>query len=274
MLDHEIDKSSVQGMRDNGFAVFNLRAGIEKLGLTADLERIFANYENLSIDPYDENKNRFRQYGRAVYMPWSGAIDWIPGVEMQDFGTRQRYFQGPYNPEHFNKTRHFAAIPMELCRNPAMDYLVRSALSYVHFDVVNKSRPAIIGVHFISQRVTSEDPEAIVSPNCMHQDGEMYDFVILMDRTNAEGGRNCVGTTKLVGSSIDTLDQSEVLAEFTLTSPLEGFGVEDVKVSHGVEPIRLVAGAKEGFRNTLLIDVTPLTEDLRALPAINNNMSA
>ena len=103
-----------------------------------------------------------------------------------------------------------------------------------------------------------------MSPNCMHQDGEMFDFVVLVGRKNVGGGANYIGEASLANQPIALIPDDKMLECFTLEQPFEGFCVEDVRVSHGVTPVHLLDGAESGYRRTMLLDVTPLAEDLRA----------
>lgn len=246
-----------------GYLRFHLNALVKESALPEQIDALLRAYDNLPVDPYDGLASRYRRYGRAVYFPWNSTFSWIPGLSRDNGGVEQAYCQGPYNPEHVGQTRFFPAIETSLLSNPALMCIIKTILGTTYFDEINRRRPSLVGVHMISQKVSLEQPVANVSPNCMHQDGEMFDFVVLIGRQNVDGGENAIGSVQVANRALDTLAPDDVLARFTLSDEFEGFGVEDVKVSHGVEPICLSKGAESGYRNTLLVDVTPLAEDLR-----------
>ncbi len=248
----------------NGYTRFSISEQINENTSPEDIEQFLSVFTDMPLDPYDKTASRYRFYGRAVYFPWDSSLHWIPPTKDAHGQSICHYFQGPYNPEHVDELRHFSAIPEYIVHNPVVTEIVDYVTSLTYFNDFDRCRPCLVGIHFISQQVDQTHPEAVVSPNCMHQDGEMFDFVVLVGRENVGGGKNYIGDASHANESIASIPAAKLLESFTLEQPFEGFCVEDVRVSHGVTPVHLLEGAKSGYRRTMLLDVTPLTEDLRA----------
>lgn len=58
------------------------------------------------------------------------------------------------------------------------------------------------------------------------------------------------------GMPATSLAPSQVIDRFVLLNPLQGWVVDDRRVSHYVSPVEVVTGAIEGHRTVLLIDFT------------------
>jgi hypothetical protein len=79
------------------------------------------------------------------------------------------------------------------------------------------------------------------------------------------GGENVIGTLAAANRHPAEVSESEILARFTLEKPWEGYVVDDCRVSHFVDVVRLVdASAGCGWRTVLLIDFTPAIPDIEA----------
>ena len=253
-----------KNMIDRGYTRFSITERVARNIAPHDIARFLSVFADMPLDPYDKTESRYRLYRRAVYFPWDSSLHWIPPAKDAQGAPICHYFQGPYNPEHVGEVRHFSAIPDHMVHNPVVSEVVNHVTSLTYFSDFDRSRPCLVGLHLISQQVNHVHPEAIVSPNCMHQDGEMFDFVILVARENVGGGVNYIGDPSLANRSIASLTADNIVERFTLVQPFEGFCVEDERVSHGVTPVHLLDGAMSGFRRTMLMDVTPLAEDLRS----------
>ncbi len=169
-------------------------------------------------------------------------------------------FQGDHNPEHKGSTRYFASLPDHIKNNVALQALITNATARAEWSNYERRRPVVVGVHLVSQRVTNERPVSVVTPKAVHQDGETYGYVHLMERQNVEAGWNVVTKNEALGLDPAAVPQDMALQRFCLNEPLEGFGLRDADVGHGVEPITLTPGCTSGFRNTVLIDLTPMRE--------------
>ena len=249
----------IQRWKD-GFRRFNLHGTIVELGTADDLNELIVEYGILPPDRYDALGTRFRRYARALYFPWSKEFRWLPEPANEHGEALSPYYQDGHNPEHVGKYRYFPTISDKVRSNPALQLTIFSALSQTVWEAEDARYPVSVGVHMIAQRVTEERPVATVSPNCMHQDGEVFDYVILIARHGVTGGKSCIAPVSTVGRMVDAMDLEPGTCQFTLQHPLEGFGVRDEFIAHGVSEVRLAPGFSEGYRYTLLVDTAPMRE--------------
>ena len=246
---------------DAGYQKFSLMDRINDLNLADDFEAIRAEYKRLTPDEYDPMGRRSRSYARGAFYPWKNSFEWFPDEETED-GLKALYFQGEHNPEHVDAWRTFSAMSPALKQNSVLSEIVQNAAMRATFDDANFVRPIGVGVHFIRQYVDQVNPVATVSPNVMHQDGELFDYVYLIERDGVDGGMNYVAEVSAKGSEPDDIPEELVIKSFTLKEPLEGFGIWDERVCHGVAPITLAPGRESGYRHTILVDLTPMYERL------------
>lgn len=259
LLDTDTRNGAFQRWQD-GFRRFSLYDTIVEIGAIDDLNELIAEYCVLPPDYYDPLNTRFRRYARALYLPWSKEFQWLPETADDHGESLSPYFQADHNPEHVGKYRYFPTISDRIRSNQALQLTIFSALSQTVWEAEDARYPVAVGIHMIAQCVNEAMPIAAVSPNCMHQDGEVFDYVILMERQGVTGGKSCIGPVSTVGQPVDAIDNEPGTYQFTLQHPLEGFGVRDEMVAHGVSEVRLAPGASEGHRYTLLVDTTPMRE--------------
>lgn len=250
---------TVSAWRD-GYVRFDLNPMIEVLSAGQVFKKLKASFSDLPIDPYNTEAGRHRRLGRGLYCPWKSSFEWLPDEISETGKAVTAFFQGRHNCEHEGKTRYFASIPECIKNNAALQAIIMNATSRAEWSDYEYRRPVVVGVHFVSQRVTTKRPVATVTPRAMHQDGETYGYVHLVERQNVEGGWSVVAKNEAVGLDPAAVPQEMALQRFCLDEPLEGFGLRDADVSHGVEPISLRPGCNSGFRNTILIDLTPMRE--------------
>ncbi|WP_162901578.1 2OG-Fe dioxygenase family protein [Breoghania sp. L-A4] len=141
-----------------------------------------------------------------------------------------------------------------------MRAIILNATSRAEWPAAEYNRPVAVGVHLVSQKVCTEKPVAAVTPRVMHQDGETYGYVHLVERHNVDAGWNVVASNDAIGLDPASVPREMTLQRFCLERPLQGFGLRDADVSHGVEPVSLSEGCTSGYRNTILIDLTPMRE--------------
>ena len=89
------------------------------------------------------------------------------------------------------------------------------------------------------------------SPEGIHQDGEEYFGVLLINRYNISGGK----------SIIYDLNEN-ILNEFELVKPGDSYIVSDKLVKHSVTPIEVIDASDIGFRDVLIINYRVYTDDL------------
>ncbi|TWC76337.1 hypothetical protein FB593_12310 [Rhizobium sp. SJZ105] len=250
------------GIWSAGYRRFSLNETVKQLGIERALDSLIDAYRQMPLDPYDKAGTRYRRYGRGIYTPWTKTISWIQEIADADGRPKAPYYQASHNPEHVGQYRYFHAIPDEVLRNPVLQLCAWSAVTQTEWFNEDARYPISVGIHMVAQIVSTERPRADVSPAVMHQDGEAFDFVILVARENIEGGESFIGKVEDSGKRPEELGP-EATERFTLSEPLAGFGVKDEAVSHGVSPVLLAPGNQTGFRYTLLVDTTPMREALR-----------
>lgn len=243
-----------------GYVRFNLKPMIEILGEADALERLQRAYRDMPVDPYNRDAGRHRRLGRGLYFPWKSTFEWMPDEISETGEAVTAFYQGNHNPEHKGSIRYFASIAEDTRNNAALLAMITNATIRAEWSDYERRRPVVVGVHMVSQRVTEEQPVSVVTPKAVHQDGETYGYVHLVERQNVEAGWNVVTDNEAIGLDPAAVPQDMTLQRFCLNEPLEGFGLRDAEVAHGVEPITLSPGCSSGFRNTVLIDLTPMRE--------------
>ena len=159
----------------------------------------------------------------------------------------------------------FATLTEVLLANP----FLREVVGYLFELLPLAERPGSqiwqVGLHLISLTATPSTP-AYSSPDCLHRDGEPVTAAILLQRdSGVVGGANWIAKPSCVDRHPDELPPEDVIANFTLEQPLEGYIVIDQLVSHYVEPITTTPGCQRGTRKVLLVDYTPLVAVLDAV---------
>jgi len=111
----------------------------------------------------------------------------------------------------------------------------------------------IVGVHIIEFFVR-RGCCVVSSPRNVHCDGEPFTWAFLIARSDVVGGENLIATVDSCGKNPGELQSEDILARFTLESPLDGWVVDDLRVSHYVSPVTTAPDAAFGRRTMLLID--------------------
>ncbi|MCC9306057.1 YbdK family carboxylate-amine ligase [Kitasatospora sp. RB6PN24] len=239
--------------------------GIDTVTLAEDFARLADAYRDLPPDPYARGTNRLRRYSHAVYLPWTGALSYIPGAPDDEFGSVTEYWQDEHNPEYPRVRRRLPDIPPSLHDNRMLDALIRADLDHALWLEDLHRVPVYIGVHLIALGVRSQHQVAVSSPNCLHQDGgspATFTFAHLIGRQNITGGENVIATPESAGRQPDALPADAIHASFVLTDPLDGYGVHDRRVSHYVGPVRLGDDGEDGRRDILIVGIAPYTPGL------------
>ena len=90
---------------ESGYQRYNLKPAFQSLNLLSYWEALKTTFGDLPLDPYDKYGTRFRRFGRAIYYPWKGTIEWVPEKTNLDSEDMSPYFQGYHNPEHVGAWR-------------------------------------------------------------------------------------------------------------------------------------------------------------------------
>ena len=239
----------------DGFARFSL----------PDTSRSFFGHLNeacfaLEPDPYGDGQTRFRSYARAMMLPWEDRKEWFPSTIRHESTTPlNEYYQGDFNPEIGDRSRYFPVLDPLISRSTELSDVIAHDFAKTTWSSLDLTNPIQVGVALMRLYTTSETPEAKITPDCLHQDGEHYTFIHLIDRHNVIGGENAIAPVSWVGNRPDKVPRPELLARFTLEHRLDSYGVHDPKVSHHVSGIQMQEGQSEGWRHTLVIDFTPMS---------------
>ncbi|WP_051711403.1 2OG-Fe dioxygenase family protein [Streptomyces sp. NRRL S-350] len=260
--DHPHATSTVtDALRGQGFARY--RAADLDLDVTAhraDLAEIEDVFAALPLDPYAPGTHRFRRYSHAVYLPWTGQLDFIPGAPDPTHGTVTEYWQDDHNPEFPDVRRRLPDLPTTLHANALLLRLIHTDLAHAMWLEDLHRTPVYVGIHLLKLAVDADAETAVSSPDCLHQDGgspATFTFAHFIGSTNMSGGENVIATPESAGRQPGNLPDTAVHARFTLSDPLDGYAVHDHRVSHYVAPVRRGAGPGPGERRILIIGLAP-----------------
>ncbi|SIS45485.1 2OG-Fe dioxygenase family protein [Salimicrobium flavidum] len=243
-------------LRNNGYEYYDLKEKLQYNRMEEDLEEVKQEFEGLPVDAYAKELNRYRKYARAVIIPGTDEVQWLPSIQTEE-GEMYKYFQGSFNPEYTNSARDFPAISAGLRSNRLLNDIVMFDYKQTFWREEDMLLPVHAGIHFVKLEVENEDDIAVSSPNHLHQDGEPFTFAHLIHRQNVEGGLNAIGTPEVAGNVPEEVEDSQLLKKMTLTEPLESYGVFDPMVSHYVAPVTKGEEDMKGQRSMILIDFQP-----------------
>ncbi|UXR78335.1 MULTISPECIES: 2OG-Fe dioxygenase family protein [unclassified Staphylococcus] len=240
-------------MKKFGYSRYDLMKSLKYEGLSYDYNEILEYFNKLPLDNYAPDSNRYRTYSRAIILPGTEEIYWLPTINKEGFDYAA-YFQGKFNPEHPDSYREFHAIDKKIRNNKLLNKIILHDYKETFWNEVDKILPIHVGVHFVKLYVKTADDEAISSPNSFHQDGEPFTFAHLIERKNILGGINAIAVPSAIGNTLENIDQNDLKEVFELQNPLESYGVYDRKVSHYVSPVKKGKDNLSGARSVILID--------------------
>lgn len=251
----------LSSLRQLGYERYDLAAHLGVSASDEGFHRLALEFDNLPADPYAEGAGRFRRFGRGMLLPWSDEFHWLPETAAESSGDAvNRYQQGAHNPEYPGLVRKMPPLTEAVKDSSLLADLIRFDFDRTSWDDEERCWPIHVGVHLIKLSVTGADGRAAATPDMLHQDGEPYTFAHLVYRCNAGGGENVIATPRCAGKSPEEVTEDEVLARFTLSRPLDSYGVKDDLVSHYVAPITAGQGAGPAERAILLVDFTPMAQ--------------
>lgn len=243
----------MNNMKKNGYERFDLMQDLKYEGIENDYKEILESFSNLPEDNYAVGLNRYRRYSRAIILPGTEEVCWLPTIQKND-DEYSAYFQGKFNPDFPDAYREFHSIRPEILNNNLLLKIIKANYKETFWKEEDKILPIHVGVHFVKLHVKSNDEKAVSSPDCLHQDGEPFTFAHLIERKNIIGGINTIGLPKAAGNLPNEVNQDDLIETFELKKPLESYGVFDTAVSHYVSPVMKIAGKDEGLRSVILID--------------------
>lgn len=230
-------------------------------GALGELQEFF---RSLPPDRYEPESNRYRRHARAVYLPWTGTLSWLPDIEDAEHGPVVDYDMQGYNAEFAGVRRRFPAIPPAVRENPIVQRVVRFDLEQTMWMEGFGATPLNVGVGCVLLSVAHTDAEAVSTPNILHQDGGAvsFTFIHLVVRRNVVGAVNVIAPTRCVGLLPSEISPRLIESEFTLEQPLDTFAVHNSRVSHYVSPVRRGPGTGPAERGIVIVAVSPLVKQL------------
>lgn len=244
-------------LRQEGYIKFRLADVITDIDMEAELKEIALEFAHLPVDAYAPDLNRYRRYSRAVILPRTGQVEWLPNTLDASGQPVQEYFQGQYNPEYAGSYRRFPPLSEKVKANQLVERIIQFDFHQTFWDERDVLLPVHVGVHFVKLKVETDGDEAVSSPNCLHQDGEPFTFVHLVKRENVIGGVNVIADPACAGRLPHEIESESVRDAFTLKDSLESYGVCDQIVSHYVSPVKKGSENRDGERSAILIDFQP-----------------
>lgn len=264
-----LQKQTSQEVRDQGYACMSGKALACPTRLQWAWEELKVSYAHLPPDRHSPDGNRFRRYSQLVALPWCAMFELLPPVWDPRVGEAvTEYFQDASdNPTDGGQSRKFAALAPSQQQNPFLAWLIQADLRQLPWATKELHKPLLVGIHQI-KHVAEPGRPAVSSPDCLHQDGEPFTFVHLIERSaNVVGGINTIAPTCYKNRQPSDVPPHDILAQFTLTNFLDSFVVADARVCHHVSAIDVMPAPEDatcsldgnsGWRSVLLIDFTPL----------------
>ncbi|MDQ0300003.1 hypothetical protein J2S78_002450 [Salibacterium salarium] len=243
-------------LKEAGFEYYQLKNEIQYEGIEDDLKKLTNAFDYLPADEYAPDLNRYRRYARAVIMPGTHEIKWLPETKI-DGKNYYEYFQGSFNPEYMGEYRRFPALTKESMQNKLLEEIIRFDFRETFWMREDALMPFHAGIHFVKLLVENEGDVAVSSPNNLHQDGEPFTFAHLIRRNNIKGAMNAISTPEHRGKMPEEVPDSEITTSFYLEDPLESYSVYDPLVTHYVGEVEKGNQAGIGERSAILIDFQP-----------------
>ena len=226
----------VQLLADSGYAFVHastMRAALEASGPLSDWPAVAASWNDLELDQYLAEGQRYRRRRFAVY-----TIDAAGVIERQPH--QPHYQHHDYNRLFGGIERWFAPIEPGVGDSQTM----RTVLRFCD-RLFRRLAPTAGAWHVETHQFRIEarsDALGQPTPEGVHRDGVDFVLVLLVNRDNIVSGT----TTVYAGAG-------EALGSFTLTDPLDAALVDDARVAHGVTPVAPLDPARSGHRDVLVV---------------------
>lgn len=199
---------------------------------------------------------RYRRHSKALLYPQEMELRFL---KPRDGMTT--YNQGAFNAEHPNKIRELHTISEELLSTPALQSLVWYNFEQTQWEGYDLTFPLCIGFSIIKFFISGKADQSRsigATPDALHQDGEVYTFAHLLERTNANGALNVIAPPEAAGNHPAAIDETNIIEQFTLENYFDSYAIFDPKVSHYVSGISRRVDGSDGSRTVLLVDFTPM----------------
>jgi len=203
--------------------------------LTADRQQLWRDWDDLKLDNYLKDGDRFRQrrFGLFYLLPNTGEL--LPLSQTS-------YTQSSeINTYAGDIARKFAPLLEETLTNQFLCELIKFNFRQFPVDKSMMSQPWEIDVHQFRIMAT-QDEQGLPTPEGIHHDGDDFNCIHLIDRKNVLGGVNTVYD-----------NDRNPLSTCTLLKPMDTIMVWDPHVMHGVTPIHPKNQNESALRNVLVI---------------------
>jgi len=210
-----------------------MRAALESIGSLADWDTFAASWNDLAIDPYLAEGQRFRRRRFAVYAADAGG-----SVDRQ---VHQPHVQAPeYNQLFGGIERWFEPVTLEIGSGDTLRTVMRYCC-HVFGELAPAVRRWRVEVHQFRIEARA-DVAGQPTPEGVHRDGVDFVLVMLINRENIVSGV----------TTVYDLDRRP-LGNFTLTNPLDATLIDDSRVAHGVTAVTPLDNSRAGFRDVLVV---------------------
>ncbi|WP_238947839.1 2OG-Fe dioxygenase family protein [Caldimonas brevitalea] len=249
-------------LQQRGWARFDATDMQVAVDEAADLQRLTEYARSLPVDRFGTG-GRHRSYAEGILTPRRKTIAWKAGARTPDGRVEIAYVQhSEFQPEHGGVVRNFARTREDILALPLVHRLIWYDLSLT--PMFDAEGDLLCGFHMIRMQAT---PGAVarITPDCLHQDGQPFTAVHLVERSHAEGGVNFIAPPRYTGRQFDEVP-SHLLSAFVLGSPLQSYIIDDAAICHQVTAVSCSPGASHGTRTVILIDFSPLNPASSAQP--------
>lgn len=214
-----------------GFAVLDARTLAEIAQLDAEVgPRWSPLWDDLVEDEYllDDGRYRRRRHGASI----------VNGKIVQQCPRRPHWQSLDYNALHGGLERWFAPLPESLMRDPSWARLLVALAARA--SQLRGEQPWFVEAHPF--RIDATDGIGRPTPEGAHRDGVDLVAVVLVGRTNIQGGETRV---------FDVLGPQGM--RFTMKEPWSVLLLDDERVIHESTPIRPVTAGMPAHRDTLVL---------------------
>jgi len=226
----------LQLLTDDGYAFVRGAIMRPMLGASqalSDWPAFAASWDALEVDPYLENRGRYRRRRHAVYTADAhGAI--VRESHQPHYQSRE------YNELFGGIARWFEPVAPEIGAGPSL-LTILSFCRALFGDLAPSVDRWRFEVHQFRIEARSDEPGQ-PTPEGVHRDGVDFVLVLLIQRINIASG-----TTTIHGRD------HRPLGSFTLADPFDAALVDDARVYHGVTPVIPIDPAQPAYRDVLVV---------------------
>ncbi|MHA2098661.1 MAG: 2OG-Fe dioxygenase family protein [Candidatus Kariarchaeaceae archaeon] len=211
--------------------------------LDEDRKAFLNDWSKLELDNHmmDGGKYRLRRYGRFTLntetndLEYQGKVNYFQTEEMNTFAG--------------GMTRSFAPLLDDTVENQFLRELIYFDFDQIPIKSEFENSKWNVGIHQI--RILAEPgKQGQPAPEGIHKDGEMYTVQHLIERKNIEGGEN---------AAYD--NEKNRIATWMQLQQFDCYFFEDDAIYHSVSKITSKDETCVGYRDVLLIDFDPISDN-------------